>query len=55
MDYAWVTEDDVTFDSKVISVNYNLRRNLHTINNYCAKYEDPLSKMNGEFALRMGP
>ena len=34
----------VTFDSKVISVNYSLRRYLHNINNNCAKFEDPLLK-----------
>ena len=47
--YVWVI---MTFDSNVISATKNLRSNQHTIINYCAKYENPPSKIKEKFALR---
>ena len=38
----------LTFDSKAISVIWNIPCNVHPMGNNCAKYEHPKSKVKGD-------
>ena len=46
-------EPQLTFDSKVLAVIWNYCCNLHTIGNYCAKYEHLGQTMTYEFSLHL--